>query len=60
MADLINVEQFTWRTEALEEIFDNDQTDRILIIPVMRTNIKDAKIWSGDNIGKYSARGGYK
>lgn len=60
VANLINFEQTTWSLKALRKLFDEEKTNRIQTIPIARVNIKEVRVWRGDNTGVYSAKSGHK
>lgn len=49
VADLINTESGTWKSKALRDLFDEEQVSRIMIIPIIRVELGDERVWRGDN-----------
>lgn len=60
MVDLIDTESVTWRKEVLKNLFNEEQVNKILTIPITSSDIKDTKIWRGDDSGEYTAKNGYR
>ncbi|KAA3488221.1 reverse transcriptase [Gossypium australe] len=60
VADLINDENNAWKEDIIEDIFTEEQVEKILAIPLVNNSFLDGLVWRGDNIGEYSIKSGYK
>ncbi|MBA0625086.1 hypothetical protein Godav_010326 [Gossypium davidsonii] len=54
------MDTFTWKSEVLRALFDDEQVRRILAIPLASSAQKNEVVWHKDNTSVYIAKRGYK
>ncbi|KAG8473535.1 hypothetical protein CXB51_035829 [Gossypium anomalum] len=60
VSNLIDRDSVTWKQEKIQSLFGEEQTQRIIAIPLANSESQDALVWRGDNTGVYTAKNGYK
>lgn len=48
-----------WRTDVIDDVFENYETDSVLSFPLSLVHIKDKLIWHYFNIGIYNVKNSY-
>ncbi|KAH1120608.1 hypothetical protein J1N35_003768 [Gossypium stocksii] len=57
---LIDTETNTWKSEIVRRLFDEDQSNRILSIPLACQDTQDMLVWKHEASGQYSVKSGYR
>ncbi|MFQ6634067.1 hypothetical protein Gotur_011935, partial [Gossypium turneri] len=60
VVDLIEVDSALWKEEIIENLFDEETTQRILTIPLSSCDQDDHLVWRGDNFEIYSIKSSTK
>ncbi|KAA3474504.1 reverse transcriptase [Gossypium australe] len=60
VADLVDKESTTWKQDIISSLFVEEQSRRILAIPLVSSRPPDTLIWRGDNTGCYTVKSGFK
>lgn len=60
VSHLINSENGTWNTSAINKIVEEDQAKVILSIPLVKSPLPDKKIWRLEGSGAYFMKTGYR
>ncbi|GMI86859.1 hypothetical protein HRI_002355200 [Hibiscus trionum] len=60
VADLINSESYTWKTDLIKERFAPPTAHNIICMPLPLISTPDRRFWRGDSSGLYSVRSGYR
>lgn len=50
----------SWKQEEIRSLFGEEQTQKIIAIPLANSESQDALVWRGDNTGVYTAKNRYK
>ncbi|KAG8491235.1 hypothetical protein CXB51_014390 [Gossypium anomalum] len=58
VANLINSETDTWKTDLVEILFMKEPSEMILTIPLVNNSYPNALIWMSDNTGEYLVKSG--
>ncbi|KAK8497256.1 hypothetical protein V6N12_047027 [Hibiscus sabdariffa] len=60
VSDLISPTSNTWKENVIKSVFDRNQANRILCVPLPNIALPDTVIWRGERTGEFSVKYGYK